>query len=256
MSKKKCFVCFLLSIILGYFICVFIPCKIFIPNIDYGKQYSTGEYYYYIISTIQAIGTVGAVIVALFMDTIKSFFRKPKLEIRLHHEDLQEELNNSTDVDKKAKRYHHSIDIHNFGNINAENCEIHMENIQFTGLGMQKPTEIMQNEVILKWHGTIQSETTYIPVQGKKSFQLFEVFPPEELSTKGGRSQQKPPYIIIGDFQVPNEYCGGKWNVLFCLYSPNIKPLKFNVIIDWDGKWENRQMEMKNKIKTTIQNYK
>lgn len=252
MSKKN-FVYCLIAAFTGYLFSVIFPCQILVPNIDYEKSCSAGEYYYYFISTIQAIGTVGAVIVALFMDTIKSYFRKPKLEICLHHKDLQEDLNNSTDIDKKAKRYHHSIDIYNNGNINAENCEIHIENIQFTGLGMQQPVEIMQNEIILKWHGTVQSETTYIPAQGKKSFLLFEVFPPEELSIKGGRSQQKPPYIKIGDFQVPDEYAGGKWDVAFCLYSPNIRPLKFNVVIDWDGKWENRQMEMKNKIKTTIQ---
>ena len=118
---------------------------------------------------------------------------------------------------------------------------------------MNAYVELLQNEYIIYWSGEEKRNNTYIPVQGKKSFCIYEIFPPEEQSNpEGGNSQQVPPQLSIGGFKIPDEYCGGIWNVYVCLYSPSLKPTKFKVTIDWDGKWENRQMEMKAKIKNSI----
>lgn len=252
--NRKCIFIAIVLIIVAYLIGNFIPIKILVPNIDWDKKISTGELFYYFISFIQAIGTVAAVIIALFNDNIKSYFRKPKLKIDLHNSELIEELENNGERNRKAKRYYNSIDIFNEGNINAENCEICIDSILFWGLGMNTPIELLQSEHILYWSGNEKRNNTYIPVQGKKSFQLYEIFPPEEQGTPGGGDTATiPPKLNIGSYKIPDEYCGGKWEVIICLYTPTLKPQKIKVIIEWDGSWENRQMEMKGKVTNNIE---
>lgn len=254
MTNKKLLIIWVVSIMGAYFIGNIVPIKVFALNVDWHKQIGAGDLYNYCVNTIQAIGTVGAIIIALFSDSIKSCFRKPILEISLHTDDLMEELDNCSEANRKAKRYHNSIDIFNKGNINAENCEIYIDSILFKGLGMQSPIELLQNEHLLYWSGNEKRNNTYIPVQGKKSFQIYEILPPEEQGTPGGGNTSKvPPQLLIGNYKVPDEYCGGKWEIKICLYSPSLKPQKFKVVIEWDGNWENRQMEMKGKVRNSIE---
>ena len=254
MINKKLLITWVVSIIGAYFIGNIVPIKIFALNVDWHKQISAGagDLYNYCVNTIQAIGTVGAIIVALFSDNIKNYFRKPKLDISLHSNDLIEELDNCNGA-RKAKRYHNSVDIFNKGNINAENCEIYIDSILFRGLGMQNSIELLQSEQLLYWSGNEKRNNTYIPVQGKKSFQIYEIFPPEEQGTPEGNTSKVPPQLFIGSYKVPDEYCGGKWEIIVCLYSPSIKPQKFKVVIEWDGNWEDRQMEMKGKVRNNIE---
>lgn len=251
--KKK----FIIGVSIGgifYLIGNIVPIGIFIPSIDWTRKVSSGEFFYYFICTVQAVATVAAVIIALFSDSIKGYFRKPKLNIELHSKELIEELGNNGEKTRRAKRYHNSIDIFNVGNINAENCEICIDNIQFTGLGTGGAVELLQSEHVIYWSGSEKRNSTYIPVQGKKSFQIYEIFPPEEQSTPGGKSQVIPPRLSIANYKIPDEYCGGKWDVSICLYSPCLKPQKFRITIEWDGSWEDRQMEMKRKVKNSIKN--
>ncbi len=252
--KKGWLIFFVILTLLAYLLGNIIPYKVFVPNIDWNKTISSGDLFYYFINTIQAIGTVGAVIVALFSDTIKCYFRKPELAMSLHCKDLMEELDNCNEANLKAKRYYNFIDIFNNGNINAENCEIYIDRILFQGLGMKNPIELIQNELLLYWNGNENRNNTYIPVQGKKSFLIYEIYPPEEQGTPGGgNTSQVPPQLIIGNYKVPNEYCGSKWEIIICLYSPSLKPQKIKVVIEWDGSWEYRQMEMKGKVKNSIE---
>ena len=246
----------LVFLLCGYLLGIFCPLKVLQPNVDWSKQISSGELFYYVICFFQCLGTLAAVVIALFNDSIKSHFRKPNLQVKLRSNEIMEELDSNINPNRKAKRYHNSIDIFNEGNENAEDCEITIEGIQFQGLGMQDPVNILQNSIELCWNGSSDQNKTYIPVQGKKYFQYIEIQPPSEQSIPGGASDKVPPRLLIGNYMVPSEYAGGRWTVTFLLSSPKSKPEKFNIIIDWDGSWENRQMEMKNKVKSKIEPFK
>ena len=88
--KKKLLITFAIIGLIAYLLGNIVPIKAFVPNVDWNRQISSGELFYYFINTIQAIGTVGAVIIALFSDNIKSYFRKPELDISLHSNDLMD----------------------------------------------------------------------------------------------------------------------------------------------------------------------
>lgn len=242
---------FFIGLIIAYILGNIIPWKVFVPNIDWTKKISSGEYFYYCITVIQAIGTIGAVLVALFSDAIKSYLRKPALEFRLHKENVSEVLDeNKTNI--KAKAYHGAIDIFNNGNSNAEDCELHVESIIFKGHGMTCGTELLSGDYPLSWNE--DDKKTYIPVRGKKSFSILTILPPISQSTPGGQAQTLPASMSIGTFETPAEFNGGEWTVSISLYSPCLgKPHKLSLIIVWDGSWENRETEMKKKIRLTLE---
>ena len=60
--------------------------------------------------------------------------------------------------------------------------------------------------------------------------------------------------IRIGNVENPVEYDKGKWIGTFGLYSQNAKPLRFQVEVEWSGKWEKRLTEMKRFLKIEIKN--
>ncbi|MBR0041782.1 MAG: hypothetical protein IJP36_02175 [Bacteroides sp.] len=245
----------ILLVIIMYILGSLFPIKIFTFDIDWNEPTTPGELFYYFICLVQAIGTVCAVIIALFNDSIKAFFKKPKLDINLGSDNVLEELNiiNSPEDERKAIKYYNVVDISNNGNANADDCEVYLEKISFTGLGSGSPVTIMRNDFQINWNGNEEKKVTYIPIHGKKSFQLFEMLPPEEQGTPGGAAQQLPASLKIGYYMVPSEYRGGKWEATFGMYSPTLSsPIKIEVLIEWDGSWEKRQMEMKSKLKTTI----
>lgn len=53
--------CILIAIIF-YVLGNIVPYKIFIPSIDWSKNISSGEYYYYFITTLGTIATASAVL--------------------------------------------------------------------------------------------------------------------------------------------------------------------------------------------------
>ena len=252
MNKVK--ICIIVIIILfSYVIGNILPIQCLVPNIVWNRQISSGELVYYFITFIQAVGTIAAVIIALFSDNIKAYFRRPNLEIKLHKDEILEELNNNK-INLKAKRYHNSIDVFNSGNLNADNCEISVDSILFKGLGSNSSIELISMEYELRWSGNDDKKVTYIPIQGKKNFQIYEILPPEEQGTPNENDIVKvPPRLIIGKFEVPEEYCGGEWCVSINIYSPCMKPIKCKLTIKWDGSWEYRQMEMKEKVTNKIE---
>lgn len=79
--------CILIAIIF-YVLGNIVPYKIFIPSIDWSKNISSGEYYYYFITTLGTIATAAAVFVALFGEKIKQYISYPKFKIKLHSDDI------------------------------------------------------------------------------------------------------------------------------------------------------------------------
>lgn len=240
--------------IVFYILGVLFPINQLQFNIDPEKTISSGEAFYYLICVFQTLGTIGAVIVALFSENIKNFLRKPQLNAKLHKEHVCEDLISLPNSDKKAKRYYNLIDIYNEGNTIANDCEIIIESISFSsGLDPKSSVDLIHKEIVVKWITDEEIRSTYIPVLGKKSFMLYEIFPPDEQSTPDGKKQTKPSYLKIGNYKVSEEYKGGSWTVNYCLQSTSLNhPHKFSVKIVWDGGWENREKEMKNKVSSYI----
>lgn len=188
---------------------------------------------------LEAFGTCCAVIVALFLNEIRAWFKKVTFDIKLSSEDAVEEV---TDIKgtKKALKYHNQVQFYNSGNLNAQNCELHLESANFFLENNSKCTNPLsiENEPII-WSN--KSTSVYIPAQGERRLHIFEMTPPQEQTNPEGNIDNKKPseYAFLGLPRI--EAKRGKWELTYCLYSSNSKPQRFKYIVTWNETWEGRQ---------------
>lgn len=234
------------SLIIGYFLGVFLPFGLGPCNMS-NEPISKGDYYGNFINGFVALGTCSAVIVALFLDEIRSLFKKVTFNIQLDNEEAIEEVENIKGT-KKAKRYHNSIQFFNNGNINAQNCELYLESAKFTSENSTS-TLTVENTPI-NWNQ--DNNIVYIPYQGKKVLPLFEIIAPQKQSTPDGKTDIIPAVLRILGLR-DTDAKAGQWELIYCLYSTNSKPQKFKYIIEWNGSWEERQTEMRNFLKMKLE---
>ena len=83
--KKKWLITFATIGIIAYLLGNIVPIKAFVPNVDWNKQISSGELFYYFINTIQAIGeknkTLSSVFIILIIVLINTNLFKVSLTI-------------------------------------------------------------------------------------------------------------------------------------------------------------------------------
>lgn len=235
-----------ISLIIGYFLGVFLPLGLG-PCEMTNTPISKGDYYGNVINGFVAFGTCSAVIVALFLDEIRSLFKKVAFVIQLNSDEAIEEVENIKGT-KKARRYHNSIQFFNNGNINAQNCELYVESASF--ISDNSTTTLTVENAPINWN--LGNNIVYIPYQGKKVLPLFVIIAPQKQSTPDGKTDIIPATLkMLGLKNI--EAKAGKWEIIYCLYSTNSKPQKFKYIVEWNGNWEERQTEMKDILKMKLE---
>lgn len=217
------------------------PCMVSNEPITIGDLYSNW------INAFSALGTILAVVVALFLEEIRGLFKKVDFQISLESSEALEDVEDFQGT-KKAIKYHNSIHINNEGNINARNCELYLENASFSSNGCSTTLHV-ENEPI-KWNK--DNDSVYIPFQGSKILSIFEFLAPQKQSTPDGQVDILPAKLkILGLANIDTK--AGKWELTYCLNSINSKPTKFRYIIEWNGEWEERQKEMSNNLTMNLE---
>lgn len=237
----------LIFLIVGYFIGVFLPYNIR-PEIEY-KPLTSGEYYYYTITTFGVIATGFTIIVALFKDDIISFFKHVKFQFDFMESKKLHEDTENVQGTKKAIKYYSVVNLNNIGNISADNCELFIDRIIFTSenrtdilLAESKPISLLERK-----------ERVYIPSQGKIPLHLFELHRPQKSSTPEGQRNDIPSKLKILGFTDISVEKGGEWKCTYSFHSSSmLKPQRFEVIIYWDGNWEHRLTEMNSNLKIEL----
>lgn len=238
----------LILLVIGYFIGVFFPFNVQ-PEIVV-KPLTSGEYYYYKITTFGVVGTFLTVVVALFKDDIIRLFKRVKFRFNfMEDQKLHEETENIQGT-KKATKYYSVSNLTNIGNINADDCKLFIDKIIFTSdsksdiiLSESKPISLL-----------VDKERVYIPSQGKIPLHLFELHQPQKSSTADGQGKEEiPPKLkILGHTDI-NVEKGGEWKCSYSLHSSSmLKPQRFEVQISWDGNWEHRLSEMSSNLKVEL----
>lgn len=233
-------------LIIGYFLGVYLPLGLGPCEIK-NEPITKGDYYGNIINGFGSFSTFAAVICALFLNEIRSLFKKVDFVIQLEN---NEAIEDTEDIkgSKKAKRYHNSIIFINNGNINAHNCELYIENAVFTSDHSTHSLSVENSPI--KWSS--DNNIVYIPPAGKKILHLFEIIAPQKQSTPDGKTDEIPAKInMLGLKGI--EAKSGKWELDYCLFTSNSKPQRFRFIIEWNGRWEERQTEMKDYLKMKLQ---
>lgn len=236
----------LIVLCLGYLMGVFLPPWIISrPQVD-SSSIPIWEYHANVISFFGALGTIMAVVVALFLNEIRSLFKKVRYEITLVSPEIKEK---ASDVNGTlcSELYYNSIQFYNNGNISAQNCELYIEDAVCDTDGVRTP--LSYPNLPVKWGS--DNGMMYIPNNGKRILDVFKMTAPQGQSTPDGKGYSKESEYIIAGLPSPQAK-KGKYIITYCLYSSTAKPVRFKLSIDWDGKWEKRQSEMKNRLKLKL----
>lgn len=184
----------IVCLVIGYLIGVHLPYN-WNPIVVSDAPISKTDYYQLITSIFEAIGTCAAVIVALFLNEIRVWFKKVTFEIKLGNDDAVEEIVNIKGV-KKAIKYHNYIQFFNTGNINAQNCELYLENAEFFLENSSRCANSLSvgNEPI-SWNNA--NTSVYIPAQGKKVLHIFEMIAPQKQTNPDGKNDNIKPVEYV-----------------------------------------------------------
>lgn len=236
-------------LIIGIFIGTALPFQLFsllIQNINTQEPVSIPEAIDSVVGVIQSILTFGVFVVALFGEPIRRFFNSPKLRIELDNQ-FQEHLEDPKASDRKASKYSRCISVYNDGRASAEQCEVLIEKINFSpnGGGTTASLPILKEEHSVEWINNFFGSAIQIASNSKKRFFCVELYAPDNSIVPGGNSSSLPPaQLSIGGFEVPQEYLGGEWTVDILITSSSDKAYRKQLIIKWDGIWQNRLTDL------------
>lgn len=228
-----------LAFLLGYFVGCLWPIVSYIYSLS-NDPVDKGQHLSNLIAIFLAFFTLLAVIVALFKDEIIGNFKSVDLAIDLLCDTVEEYYNEAQgDKDPSVAKFYNQVIFKNNGNINALDCELHVEKILFKG-----NTDLHYNPVSIKKNKVLISgqDRTYIPKDGgHREATLLEIMTSEDPN--GIRKTQ----LNIADNTVQAK--AGKWIVEYCLNMSNasIKHCKFE--IEWDGNWHENKSMMQVQIK-------
>lgn len=237
----------ILLLVLGYFLGIFFPFNIR-PEIKH-QPLTSGEYYYYAITTIGVIATILTVIVALFKADIIRLLKHVKFKFEFMDDREIHETTEDVQGTKKATKYYSVSNLENIGNISADNCELYIDKIIF--YSDNRSDIILAESKPFDW---ISSKgRVYIPSNGKMPLHLCELHKPQKSSTPDGQGNDIPPKLKILGYSDIYVEKGGKWECFYSLHSSSmLKPKRFKVTITWNGNWEQRLTEMVNNLNVEL----
>lgn len=254
MNKKV--ILLVISLLIGYLLGIFFPLSLLKPAFPEAEIIGKAEYYRLLISVISAAITFCAVLVALFKDDLREYWKKPTIKVSMSKTPTTEifsdnaQTNSSTDP-LIANNYISKIDIENTGNLAALNTEIILEKLIFT----EKDTNIQQNIECsgkpINWNGTDLRSIT-LPVGAKKSITILNISAPEKISKPDGQTIKEPSNIIIGENNCNKDHNKGKWVATFTIYAQNYKPTSFEIEFEWTGLWKTRLTEFNSQFKINL----
>jgi hypothetical protein len=243
--------------LIAYLVGNWIPISYLRPKIV-ETDVDSSQYLSIVISSISAIVTFLAVIVALFKEDIRKFWEYSSLNVSIPENNIIEKLNtqsssaqSSEEIHLEAQFYNSRIVINNSGNISAVGAELYLEKLEFKNEGYTTMQNIETSGSPLNWSGT-DKISIIIPPGGKKPVDIVELVAPEKQSLPDGEDITIPSKLIIGNVKNLADFDKGKWTGTFGLYSQNAKPLRFQVVVEWSGRWEKRLTEMKKFLKIEI----
>lgn len=243
MSKK--YILLIIPLIVGYLVGIFFPIEILKPNFTDTDIINKTQYYKILISIISTFITFCAVIVALFKDDLRAYWKRPKIEFIKPSQFTIEEFNNNSDSSSNtliATKYISRIEIKNNGNIPAINTEIFLEKLDFKekNATILQPIECYGKPLV--WNGT-ESTSMILPVGSKKLIDIITIVAPEKTSKPDSQTIKTPSKIIIGDIVNKKEHSKGTWYATYGLYAQNHKTISFKIEMEWNGVWKTRLTE-------------
>lgn len=247
----KCILLCLCFFIVGFFVGIISKFGLW-SLIDPTKKAGLWEVINYVFSSLGAIGTCAAVVVALGKESILRYFSHPNVEIGLVDEDGISEDIDSEQQTPQASCYNCVLRVKNSGSAQAKTCFAAIEHIRYAdrkGKTLREIKDYQNNNTQLTWEG----EGVDLPKGISKEIRLFYIDAPGSSVTPGEQHQDIPLLEINGFKLKDNQSKKGVWEILYYISYDSGEHIRFKLSIDWDGTWKSRKTEMKEVLKVKLE---
>lgn len=242
--KRVIFQFVLPSLFLGVFIGLSVPYCIFSGICPEPLLQVCGHGFWdWFLRILQVVGSLAAVIVALFKEDWLAYWYTPSLKLETSYDDLIENLVHDGNSDI-ADTYRVKLRLTNEGKSPANNLRVYVDRIIF-----RDSSKSLTSEDILKEPFPLLldkgNDTVCLPKYGELSTEwlsLMMVIPKSPVD-----DSVLPPSLVmfIGrSFWVNEEYYSGLLDITFRMVCDGIKPQTKTLRVQWNGKWRSRKSEL------------
>jgi hypothetical protein len=186
------------------------------------------------LRVLQVVGTLSAVIVALF----KEWFYKQIIHPNICFVNKSQEIELKIKADRTTvDKYYAKFDICNNGSASAENCQLYITSIRY--LNSPSDFQIIGEEHPVIWDDG--DKKVDIPEGFSKSIEWLSIYPEQ----KGSKASERIPVnLMIGGYTIPQEYHNGKFEITFKLICRSTTTQELKIELEWNGKCELHQQNM------------
>lgn len=233
------FVLIVVSSVIGIFIGLCIPYALFSECQMSLLGICKHVFWDWALRVLQVIGTLGAVIVALYKEPLQRRLVRPKLCLDL--ESMQEQLVKEGDNDI-ANAYNGKIKVSNVGSNRANNIVVSIEQIIYRRFAATQTPQILQ-DLSVPIRPINGKDIACLPTDDDVTFTWFSVLKAQSQELDGV-VQSIPMKFIIGSKEIAGSCFSGLIDVTFKLKCDELKPQLKTLTIEWNGEWKGRQVDM------------
>lgn len=217
--------------------------------IDANHKYGTAELIYFLTQPIGVIGTLLAVVVAIFGSDIKNRILSGKCIVSMEQEGFTEYLGATEGTQSpKAQNYEATIQLSNAGVRQLKDCELKLLEVEYK----DESPKSQYKKIKLS-----NPRTIYWAQQSDKRFSLREsesatkvlvrIYPNGAVQTPDNSDYSVKRISITG---VSDKLKGcdkkGNWRIKYAVMTPEKTIARFQLEVYWNGEWFDRINEMNN----------
>ncbi len=203
---------------------------------------------YYTFEIVGGVGTLYAVIIALFSNDLQKLYHRPAIAIELTPPTLGSDTQ-TQGQQLQVNKYYRNICIKNGGDVQASECELYIESIKIAN-------RIVKEDVVVKWNSNL--ERTYIPAGGHRTVDLLEIKPTPDYIKSDDVEPDSQVNNLRGQLWLTGMVAQGDWYnneiaVTIAVYSISTsEPVRKTIKINYNGQWSANKEEMEQFIKIEL----
>ena len=146
-------------------------------------------------------------------------------------------------------QYEVIVEVSNTGKLVAKGCHAFLEKLVFFEAGKVNGRDVFVQNPLLLWLNR-EGEAIHIP-RGSRAYVTLVMFqsPQSTVVASGAPPMTPQARLVVGQHEFGEVASGGRYVAEFAVHSENAPSVPFSIEIEWNGAWERRLSEMKERVK-------
>lgn len=227
------FVTFIIGILLGLLIGVVLPISLFHECETPIWDVCNHRFWDWFLRILEVIGTLSAVIVALFKEWFYKRFYHPTFVFRCGT--LSETYDNNNNVNQ----YSSLLQITNNGSASADNCELYISRLEFSSTSNDLHNTIISTDTALRW----EDNERHVDI-AQNCTKTYEWFKLVKSIPAINNTAAIPNKLFIGNKEIPSNMNNGRFDVTFKIVCQGNAPKEVRLQLSWNGQWQEHMSQM------------